>query len=517
MTYGLKTNIGWTRFLCCAWLVVLAACGHAADGPSTTDATFTVEQLKDPETCKDCHPKQYQDWSGSMHAYATDDPLFVALNKRGQDAAQIGPFCVKCHAPMAVHEGMNDGSMDPASLAKPLRGVTCYFCHNVDNVLDTHDNPLHLADDTSMRGEYMDPVPNKAHHSLYSTFIDRDRSESASMCGACHDIVNKNNAHIERTFAEWQASVYAQSSLGTTCSQCHMKQSTSLVPIAEGPDVTGVRSRERHDHQFPGVDRAVTDFLEVDAQAASVQDLLNTELQSTLCVSGYPNMSGANIMVVLDNVAGGHQWPSGAAQDRRLWLEVAAYQNGNPVPIFQSGVVPDGSAPTALTDDPNLWLLRDCMFDPAGKETHNFWDAATIESNTLPAQLTFDPMNINFYKSHIYQNYPRATDKRLDVYPDRVTLRALLQPFPLDLFDDLFATPADHGLTADQVAAMRAKLAAPLVVGTPVEWTLANAADPVHGEMYVDSLHTPINCVMPTNLRASADKVPAKNHTMCSP
>src|SRR5215467_12647759 len=105
MTYGLKTNGGWTRFLCCAWLMALAACGHA-DPSTPQEGTFTVEQLKDPQTCNGCHPKQYQDWSGSMHAYATDDPLFVALNKRGQDA-QIGAFCVKCHAPMAVHDGMD--------------------------------------------------------------------------------------------------------------------------------------------------------------------------------------------------------------------------------------------------------------------------------------------------------------------------------------------------------------------------------------------------------------------------
>ena len=64
---------------------------------------------------------------------------------------------------------------------------------------------------------------------------------------------------------------------------------------------------------------------------------------------------------------------------------------------------------------------------------------------------------------------------------------------------------------------MRTKLATPIVVGKPVEWTLAATADPVHGESYADSLKMPVNCVMPTNLRASADKVLAKNHTMCSP
>src|SRR5205814_1351480 len=157
--------------------------------------------------------------------------------------------------------------------------------HNVDAVLDSHDNPIHLADDVTMRGEYMDPVTNKAHHSAYSTYIDRDRTEAAQMCGSCHDIVNKNDAHIERTFAEWQGSVFSTLG-GTTCSQCHMNQSP-VEPIAEGPDVTGVFGRRRHDHGFPAVDLAIIDWPQADAQRAATQALLDTELQSTVCVRGF--------------------------------------------------------------------------------------------------------------------------------------------------------------------------------------------------------------------------------------
>ena len=42
-----------------------------------------------------------------MHAYAADDPVFVAMNKRGQRETngELGTFCVKCHAPMAVANG----------------------------------------------------------------------------------------------------------------------------------------------------------------------------------------------------------------------------------------------------------------------------------------------------------------------------------------------------------------------------------------------------------------------------
>ena len=39
-----------------------------------------------------------------MHAFASRDPVFRAMNQRGQRETngELGDFCVKCHAPMAV-------------------------------------------------------------------------------------------------------------------------------------------------------------------------------------------------------------------------------------------------------------------------------------------------------------------------------------------------------------------------------------------------------------------------------
>src|SRR6185295_7870613 len=64
--------------------------------------------LLDPQNCKSCHPVHVDEWAGSMHAYASDDPLFRAMNKRGQRETNgaLGDFCVKCHAPLAVRDGL---------------------------------------------------------------------------------------------------------------------------------------------------------------------------------------------------------------------------------------------------------------------------------------------------------------------------------------------------------------------------------------------------------------------------
>jgi cytochrome c554/c'-like protein len=508
--------------MACVPLACLAV-GLACGNPTPPPAYYTKEQLMDPQTCKQCHQQYYQDWSASMHAYASDDPLFVAMNRRGQDQAQVGDFCVRCHAPMAFQSGKTVDGTNLASLPQYLKGITCYFCHNVDNVLDTHrdassldDDSLHFADDGVMRAALHDPVPNKAHASAYSSIHDGHQLESSQFCGGCHDVVNAHGAHIERTFVEWKGTVYnGAGAFGNTCGQCHMHKTTGVAANAPGVFV-----RDLHDHKFPGVDLPLTavpgaDPQETDVQRRAVQDFLSTELQTVLCVRGTP-ASSANVFVVADNVGAGHDWPSGALQDRRAWFQVVASVGGSP--IYQSGVVPLGTDPTDLNDG-DLWLLRDCMLDGQGNVVHTFWDAFTSDSNALPGQLTSDPLDPRYYQTHIMQTYPRGASTMLQAYPDAVTLDVNLLAFPPDLFDDLFSNPAEIGLSAAQVNDMRAKLV-PLAVGTQLTWTQAAASDPTQGGSRYFEQGIPVSCVSKgSSLNPQADKVPAPRHTSaaCKP
>lgn len=483
----------------CSIGCVLLACSK--DGTEPPASYLSREELMDPVTCASCHQQHYEEWASSMHAYASDDPIFIAMNQRGQREANIGDFCVQCHAPMAHRTGASTDGTNLQELPAALRGVTCYFCHSVAAVDGTHNNPLVLAEDDVMRGQLADPVPNEAHRSTYSPLHDRDRLESAELCGTCHDIVNDRGTHIERTFAEWQASVFSQPEIGTTCGQCHMDQSTTLQPAAQAP---GVFSRRTHDHRFPGVDLPLIAAPGAEELAQAVQSFLNTSLQSALCVRGAPG--GFSLQVVLDNVAGGHSFPSGSAQDRRAWIELVAYAAGEV--IYQSGRVPAGTSVTDLAD-PDLWLIRDCIFDERGGETHSFWAAADYESNLLPAQVTFDPSDPRFYESHVYRTYPNS-GMLLPFYPDRVTLQVHLQPIGLDVFDDLVESGDLVDTSEYQVADLRARLV-PLSVGEELVWTETAAT-----EVYVEG-GLPVMCVSTTNLSARADKVPAVDHARCAP
>lgn len=437
-----------------AFVALAIALATGCGGPDY----LSVEELMDPETCMDCHPNHYEQWSGSMHAYAADDPVFLAMNERGQreTGGQLGDFCVGCHAPMAVRTGATTDGLNLAELPQHLKGVTCYFCHQVESVEGTHNNPLTLAMDQTMRGGLEDPVANDAHATSYSRLHDRRAQESSNMCGACHDIVTPAGVHLERTFAEWQDSVFATDDplQHLSCGKCHMKGDVPGV-VADYPDVPLRMPRE---HTFAGVDIALTPWPQRDEQRALVQAELDNTLGAQLCVT--PVAGGVQVDYVLDNVAAGHMWPSGAGQDRRAWAEVQAFIADEAV--FQSGVVAEGQAVVEVAEsDPNLWQMRDFTFDGNGQVAHMFWDVAEVESALLPGPVTSDPNDPRFDHS-VTRSYTVEGPT-----PDRITAMVHIRPMGLDVLADL----VDSG---DLDPAIAGEIPTFTLEGSSLEWTSAD-------------------------------------------
>ena len=77
------------------WGFALAA---ACSSSPPTSTFLTRDDLLDPTACQGCHQDHYEEWAGSMHAYAADDPVFIAMNQRGQRETNgaLGSFCVNC-------------------------------------------------------------------------------------------------------------------------------------------------------------------------------------------------------------------------------------------------------------------------------------------------------------------------------------------------------------------------------------------------------------------------------------
>ncbi len=415
---------------------------------------LSAEELLDPAACADCHPTHYREWRGSMHAYAAEDPVFRAMNARGQretDGA-LGDFCVQCHAPMALRLGLTTDGTDLDGVPPHLRGVTCVFCHTVDAIEGTHNNPLRLAGDGVMRGGVDDPIQAGGHAMAYSPLHDRHDPRSAALCGSCHDIVTPRGVHLERTYTEWLDSPFNSDdpTQRTTCNDCHMPGRRARIAEVDGAPI-----RRHHDHSMPGVDVALTPFPEADAQRALVQRELDPMIVAEVCV--VPRAGGAEVEVYLENLTAGHSIPSGATHDRRLWVELVARAGGETV--YSSGVVADGE-PVRYLPDPDLWLLSETGYDAEGEVAHMFWEIARTEPVQLPSPTLVPPGSPGYVNPHVGRRYLVIGET-----PDRVDLRLRMRPMGLEVLDGLVET-------GDLAPAVRAAIPTFDLAGSALTWTL---------------------------------------------
>jgi hypothetical protein len=442
--------------------VTLAACEAGEPdaepfvGGATSSSFLTRQELLDPQQCQACHPRQYQEWSGSMHAYAANDPVFLAMNQRGQRETDgsLGAFCVNCHAPMALAEGVTSDGLNLADVPTKLRGVTCYFCHNAIGVGEHYNNGVKLANDTTLRAALERPIQSTAHALGYTPYLDSNRRESSELCGSCHDVVVPSGVHIERTFEEYKGSLFGQLEQGfETCAGCHMPgRKGRAAELPQAPE------RTVHEHLWPGVDVALTPFPEQQTQRQAIECELafNTRIRTL-------DHDGLGTFTIQTETSAGHRQPSGAAQDRRMWIEIVAYDAQENV-VFQSGQIADGEAvekpPSAPNYDPQLALYRDWIYDSDGNLTHDFWEAASssaqpdgYESLTLP--FTIQP------------SIPHTLSARFVIarYRDiaRMTARLRIQPIGRDVLDDLIRSGDLDKAAADRMPTFTLQ-------GAAVEW-----------------------------------------------
>jgi hypothetical protein len=435
-----------------------------AAAPAPTDGALTAAQLRDPESCKGCHPIHYRQWSSSIHAYAARDPVFIAMNKRGQreTGGKLGDFCITCHAPVAALEKRSTDGLNLDQLPDKDRGVSCFFCHNVQSIGGDHNALLNLANDDIMRGPLHDPLPTDAHRADYSELFEDVKPESSAMCGGCHDIVMPNGVHLERTFEEYRGGIFSKSATGEppafdSCVGCHMPGQQGLAAVF--PE--GAQQRTVHEHLWPGVDVPLIDAPFSDALRSAVED----------CQLGLASVSYFTLEVTPPNLftfeietKAGHNQPSGSAQDRRLWLEFKAYDDdGSLIPAATSGDIADGMLEESADSDPHLWMFRDRIFDGAGKPVHMFWQAAPspdhpkgYESQTLPVATT------------TYVDGTRAVSRQYRAsgssgLPARVTARLRMRPIGQDVLQDLVAS-------GDLDPAVAARMPT-FTFGTQIEWT----------------------------------------------
>jgi hypothetical protein len=336
--------------------------------------------------CKVCHPKQYTEWSRSMHAYAQQSPVLEAFNLTliERTSGTIGTFCTRCHTPLGTALGENGSRRNINRSRLSMEGVTCVVCHRMARPY-YKANVRHAIQpgkllESCMFGPFDDAASGKhrAHVSAGNTFL-----KQSAFCGTCHDVTSPQGVRLEEAFSEWQHSPAAKQ--GVTCQQCHMGPIQG-VPIADddrplgrvaqvpGVDPKRLPLRRLSNHSFAGPDYSMlpdTEFpekldwmYEIDyrdesrlspyhrktlnqlrrrnrrqLKIAREQRYELLKNAAVICVtSPRQATAGERVKVRVDVVSkfAGHNFPTGFTAERQAWVEITLTDAAGRI-VFQSG------------------------------------------------------------------------------------------------------------------------------------------------------------------------------------
>jgi len=404
------------------------------------------------DNCAACHRgnsgtqttyRPYSTWAGSMMANATRDPLFwAALDIANHDAPGSGDYCLRCHTSRGWYGGRvvkagfgnpdNDvtlgsagcllaGQYDSADdLDSDFGGASCHFCHRLmpqgplgepgytDNAnawVDDGDCANTGEFEPCRRGPYTyangDEQPPHA-------WVQSAYHAQSEICGLCHNVSSPDTSSgplktlklangtdtglpfpIERTFAEWQQSQYAQAPQ-QTCQNCHMPMSED--PNASACVFTGFPNRSGNlpVHAFAGgntwvpgiikgqygdgivanggIDRAAS----FDQTTAWARQMLGAAAVLTTTIQNYTPPSGSTagsmaVQVKVTNLSG-HKLPSGYAEGRRMWLNLQVRDAANAL-VFESAAYDGASATLAQDPQARVYEVLQGIYNHNGTNT----------------------------------------------------------------------------------------------------------------------------------------------------
>lgn len=310
--------------------VVGAAIGGCKDQgaePPEKTKQLKLTDFTSAQVCSTCHPQHYEEWAGSMHRYATNDPIWMLANNSLQQrtGGRLGDWCWQCHSPIAFLTGNARSTFRIEDLPPIIReGVNCDVCHMLRPPHTTTNQRIqyNITAGNTKYGSIADPAPSGYHESAYDPSFSRSEK-----CRECHDLI-VNTIPVEITFTEWQNSAWG--AMSVECQQCHMRTYTGRAAVG-GPIRTNL-----HRHDFVGVDVAITDFPHKSAQRAMVDSLLKNSACMTLTAPSTARQSDTiEVRVTVCNDRTGHNIPSSVFFNRQMWVELTVSRNQDTV--YRSG------------------------------------------------------------------------------------------------------------------------------------------------------------------------------------
>jgi hypothetical protein len=312
-----------------------------------------------PAECGGCHPEQFEEWSGSLHALAFLDPLYQgelhkAVNAVGHEVARQ---CEGCHSPA----GMVTGEIAKPGLAGlgpvALAGVSCDMCHSISGI--THwQTPSHEPENGSFilnpgedgetgpvlikRGPY---EPERYCGVGFHDCIESPLHQQAELCASCHQVYHYDKHFpFEATYLEWKHGPYALRNI--TCQDCHMVETATFIRSA---DEYWKPARHEYRHYFNGANYLLYSLATAAANKKGDQELAaNLHKKYTMAVARlqaaadlevspvYRHGKLAEIKVRVKNIRAGHNLPTSLTNVRQMWLEIKAMDENGKV-LFTSG------------------------------------------------------------------------------------------------------------------------------------------------------------------------------------
>ena len=423
------------------------------NAPSLVKWNKTGAEFTPPETCGECHPQQYEEWTGSMHALAFQDPVYqgelnMAIKAVGHDIAKQ---CEGCHSAAALVTGEIKGAGLAGLSPLAKAGVSCDVCHSISG--HTHwQTPYHQPENGSIilsPGKDTDDGPVLTKYGPFPVeegcgedfheCVESPLFLQSELCASCHQVFHyKTHTPLEATYMEWKNGPYAANNIH--CQDCHMVE---IDTFKRSADEFIRPKREEYHHYFNGANFLLYHLTELAAKKAGDADLAaNANNKFQMAVARlqsaadlevkpiYRNNKLAEIKVRVKNLRAGHNLPTSLTNIRQMWIEVTAKDKDGKV-IMTTGTV---DAKGKLPDDVRL-LNSDGQTDAF----HFALDPWAIQSfsrhDTIPPKGYKDvhyglaaekgqPISVEV-KLRYRQADQKVAEKLLSVVPDDIHLEAI--------------------------------------------------------------------------------------------
>lgn len=215
----------------------------AVNGRDPHADLWTEDCYPSAESCRACHPVQYEQWRASGHAYATVSPMFNRFEQAVTELTEgtVGSFCVRCHSPVQTQLKLPRTTSVLEAPPVVREGVTCIACHRINEHYwrsngDRRIEPGNIhapvnggrggagvreaianANELKLKLDPSDKGPGQSIHLQGRFFKPLTNSD---LCVSCHQVAVHPGIWLEVVHAQYRSGPAAKR--GVTCQQCHM-------------------------------------------------------------------------------------------------------------------------------------------------------------------------------------------------------------------------------------------------------------------------------------------------------